>query len=76
MISSVVSNIVHLHIMMCCVFLQDGETLLHVAALNNNVNIVNLLLMKDSTLINQTNDVREQIIYHVQRHEVATVLDH
>ena len=61
---------------MCCVFLQRGETALHVAAWNNNVDIVNLLLMKDSTLINQTDDVSEQIIYHVQRHKVATVLDH
>ena len=62
--------------MMCCVFLQNGETVLHVAAWNNSVDIVNLLLMKDSTLINQTNNVSEQIIYHVQRHKVATVLDH
>ena len=76
MISSVVSDIVHLHIMMCCVLLQDGETALHVAARTNNVDIVNLLLMKDSTLISQTNNVSEQIIYHVQRHKVATVLDY
>ena len=62
--------------MMCCVFLQNGETALHVAAWNNSVDIVNLLLMKDSTLISQTNNVSEQIIYHVQRHKVATVLDH
>ena len=62
--------------MMCCVFLQLGCTALHVAAWSNNVDIVNLLLMKDSTLINQTDNVSEQIIYHVQRHKVATVLDH
>ena len=62
--------------MMCCVFLQNGETVLHVAAMRNSVDIVNLLLMKDSTLINQTDNVSEQIIYHVQRHKVATVLDH
>ena len=62
--------------MMCCVFLQLGRTALHVAAMNNYVDIVNLLLMKDSTLINQTDNVSEQIIYHVQRHKVATVLDH
>ena len=76
MIQSVVSNLIHLHIMMCCVFLQDGRTVLHVAAINNNVDVANLLLMKDSTLINQTDNVSEQIIYHVQRHKVATVLDH
>ena len=62
--------------MMYYVFLQDGETALHIAASGNNVDIVNLLLMKDPTLINQTDDVSEQIIYHVQRHKVATVLDH
>ena len=62
--------------MMCCVFLQRGWTALHVAAMSNSVDIVNLLLMKDSTLINQTNNVSEPIIYHVQRHKVATVLDH
>ena len=45
--------------MMCCVFLQDGETALHVAASSNNVKIVNLLLMKDSTLIKQTDNVSE-----------------
>ena len=62
--------------MMCCVFLQFGWTVLHVAARTNNVDVVNLLLMKDSTLINQTDNVSEQIIYHVQRHKVATVFDH
>ena len=48
--------------MMCCVFLQRGETALHVAARTNNVDVVNLLLIKDSTRINQTNNVRTQII--------------
>ena len=76
MISSVVSNIVHLHIMMYCVFLQFGRTALYVAAMSNSVDVVNLLLMKDSIVINQTDGVSEQIIYHVQRHKVATVLDH
>ena len=46
---------------MCCLFLQDGQTALHVAARNNRVDIVNLLLMKDSTLIKQTDKVSEQI---------------
>ena len=39
---------------MCCVFLQFGQTALHVAAEHNSVDVVNLLLMKDSTLIEQT----------------------
>ena len=43
--------------MMCCVFLQHGWTALHQAVVSNNVDVVNLLLMKDSTLIKQTDDV-------------------
>ena len=43
--------------MMCCVFLQYGQTTLHVAAERNSVDLVNLLLMKDPTLIKQTNNV-------------------
>ena len=47
---------------MCCVFIQNGQTALHVAAIRNNVDLVNLLLRKDSTLIKQTNKVSEQIM--------------
>ena len=47
---------------MCCVFLQDGRTALHVAAETNNVDVVNMLLMEDSTLIKQTDNVSKQII--------------
>ena len=43
--------------MMYCVFLQRGWTALHVAAMSNNVDVVNLLLMKDPTLIKQTDIV-------------------
>ena len=43
--------------MMCCVFLQYEQTALHVAALRNNMDVVNLLLMKDPTLIKQTDKV-------------------
>ena len=43
--------------MMCCVFLQHGQTALHVAVGSNSVDVVNLLLMKDPTLIKQTNKV-------------------
>ena len=43
--------------MMYCVFLQRGWTALHVAAERNSVDVVNLLLMKDPTLIKQTNKV-------------------
>ena len=46
---------------MCCVFLQSGRTALHLAAHNDSVDVVNLLLMKDSTLIKQTDKVSEQI---------------
>ena len=47
--------------MMYCVFLQWGWTALHVAAQHNSVDVVNLLLMKDSTLIKQTDKVSDQI---------------
>ena len=43
--------------MMYCMFLQCGWTALHVAAMCNNVDVVNLLLMKDPTLIKQTDNV-------------------
>ena len=43
--------------MMCCMFLQRERTALHVAAMSNNVDVVNLLLMKDPTLIKQTDIV-------------------
>ena len=43
--------------MMCCVFLQRGWTALHLAAMNNSVDIVNFLLMKDPTLIKQADRV-------------------
>ena len=46
---------------MCCVFLQGGRTALHLAAITNSVDVVNLLLMKDSALIKQTDKVSEQI---------------
>ena len=43
--------------MMCCVFIQCGQTALHVAAIHNSVDVVNLLLMKDPILIKQTDKV-------------------
>ena len=43
--------------MMCCVFIQLGQTALHVAARHKKVDVVNLLLMKDPTLIKQTDNV-------------------
>ena len=43
--------------MMCCVFLQNEQTALHVAAMHNSVYVVNLLLMKDPILIKQTDKV-------------------
>ena len=42
---------------MCCVFLQHGKTALHTAAINNQVDVVSILLTKDSTLIKQTDQV-------------------
>ena len=43
--------------MMCCVFIQYGWTALHSAALHSNVDVVNLLLVKDPTVIKQTDKV-------------------
>ena len=43
--------------MMCCVFIQRGQTALHVAVERNSLDVVNLLLMKDPTLIKQTDCV-------------------
>ena len=40
-------------------FLQSGWTALHVAASSNNVDVVNLLLMKDPTVINQISKVNK-----------------
>ena len=46
---------------MCCVFLQDGETALHKAAWKGHTDIVNLLLTKNPDLIFQTDKVSEQL---------------
>ena len=50
---------------MCCVFLQKGQTALHVAASKNHVDIANMLLMQDSTLITLTDDVSEYFTAHI-----------
>ena len=53
----------HLYIMiMCCVFLQYGMTVLHCAAEGGNQDIVDLLLKKKPDLIVQADDVSKQII--------------
>ena len=50
---------------MCCAFLQHGWTALHVAALHNSVDVIELLLTKDSTLITQTDKVSEQTVQFI-----------
>ena len=45
--------------------LQNEWTALHVAARSNSVDVVNLLLMKDSMLIEQTDKVSEPIMHLV-----------
>ena len=52
----------HLHEMLCCVSLQGERTALHLAARSNSVDVVNLLLMKDLTLIEQSDIVSKQIL--------------
>ena len=46
----------------CCVFLQDGETALHKAAWHGHDDIVNILLRKNTDIVTQTDNVSEQII--------------
>ena len=50
---------------MCCVFLQKGQTALHVAASENHVDIANMLLMQDPALITLTDDVSEYFTAHI-----------
>ena len=52
-----------------CVFLQKGQTALHLAASKNHVGIVNILLMQDSTLIKLTDSVSEYCIIGIHIHE-------
>ena len=47
---------------MCCLFLQRGMTVLHRAAVGGNQDIVDLLLKKKPDLITQTDNVSKQII--------------
>ena len=42
---------------MCCELLQTGQTALHIAASNNHVDVVKMLLMEDSTLIKLSDNV-------------------
>ena len=44
-------------IAMCCDLLQTGRTALHIAASNNHVDVVKMLLMEDSTLIKLSDNV-------------------
>ena len=43
--------------------IQSGWTALHTAASTNSVNVVNVLLMEDSTLIKQTSKVNKLCFY-------------
>ena len=47
---------------MFCVFLQNGTTALHCAALYGHSAVVDLLLNRQPNLITQTDNVSEQII--------------
>ena len=50
---------------LCCVFLQKGQTALHVAASKNHVDIANMLLMQDAALITLTDNVSEYFTAHI-----------
>ena len=51
-------HIVNYMMIMCCVFLQYGETPLHVAASNGHLDVAKLILMKPE-MIKQTDNVSE-----------------
>ena len=48
---------------MCCVFLQFGRSALHLAVIHNSVDVIDMLLMEDPTLIKETDYVSGQIMY-------------
>ena len=56
---------------MCCVFLQKGQTALHVAASKNHVDIANMLSMQDAALITLTDNVSE---YFTAQIHIATYM--
>ena len=47
----------------CCVFLQEGDNAMHLAAWNGYDSIVSLLIQKYPDMIKQTNDVSEHNIH-------------
>ena len=51
-------SILFVHVItICCELLQTGRTALHIAASNNHVDVVKMLLMEDSTLIKLSDNV-------------------
>ena len=46
---------------MCCVYLQDGDNALHIAAFKGHSDVANLVLQKKPDLIMQKNDVSKQL---------------
>ena len=47
-------------IVMCCSFLQSGGTAFHVAAIHNSVDVFNVLLKNDPTLIRKATKVSKE----------------
>ena len=46
----------------CCVFLQDGDNAMHIAAYYGQEGVLQWLLQKHPDMIKQTDDVSEHII--------------
>ena len=49
----------------CCVFLQEGENAVHLAAMNGHESLVDLLLQKHPNMIKQTDNVSEYNIHFI-----------
>ena len=49
--------------MICCVFLQEGDNAMHLAAMWGQDSVVSLLLQKHPNMIKQTNNVSEHNIH-------------
>ena len=55
----------YIDMIICCVFLQDGENAMHLAARNGHESLVDWILQKHPDMIKQTNIVSEHNIHFI-----------